>query len=237
MSLSLKLMFSFFLFLNFFCLELKAESLLYNCRNGSFPAYTRDFQIGEVLGKRGVAVYVVEDDDRCLDPASPKKKCSKNSFVLGGFEYLVSHQEEGWSCIYFKDSAAWIRTDQLKLFKPQENPKASDWTGVWKDGVNKVVIQFVKKKSQFKIKGEAYWYGAMLGPKEQVVHTGELEGEVRAVGNKLTIGNEADFESKEKYECVARFTLVNKSLVITDNSLCGGANVRFDGVYKRVKKN
>lgn len=236
MKLRLQLVSCLFFFLFSSSLQAETNSPHYSCRNGAFPSYTRNFQIGEVLGQQGSKVYVINDNDPCLNFKSSQNKCKKEAFVVGGSKHLVSHQYEGYACIYFGDSAGLVHSEQLKLLKPKENPELSNWVGIWKDGDSKISIQSIQNNSQLQIKGEAYWYGAILGPKERVVHDGELEGRVSPTGNKLTIGKDSEFENPKNYECIARLTLVNQYLLVADNSRCGGANVRFDGVYKRIPK-
>jgi hypothetical protein len=70
-----------------------------------------------------------------------------------------------------------------------------------------------------------------LGPTgERIIHSGDLEGKAVPAGNQLRIG-----DPETPYTCVATLRLLHDQLVVSDNSLCGGANVRFDEVYRKQR--
>jgi hypothetical protein len=56
------------------------------------------------------------------------------------------------------------------------------------------------------------------------IHTGVVNGSARPEGNVLVVEDDI---------CRATLRLVGDYLVVSDNSDCGGMNVRFDGVYRR----
>ena len=64
----------------------------------------------------------------------------------------------------------------------------------------------------------------------RVVHTGKMTGELAWQGRRARFmaGSGAD-------DCAAELTQVGRYLVVADNGHCGGANVRFDGVYLRER--
>ena len=49
------------------------------------------------------------------------------------------------------------------------------------------------------------------------------------------MGDRARYDEDSEHSCKVEFSLVGDTLIASDNGLCGGANVRFDGVYRRAK--
>ena len=59
------------------------------------------------------------------------------------------------------------------------------------------------------------------------MHVGEVHAEAAPAGNVLALRDDP---------CALTLRLVGHYLVAADNGECGGANVRFDGVYRRKKR-
>lgn len=78
------------------------------------------------------------------------------------------------------------------------------------------------------VTGNAIWNGGKTESGDENVHVGDMEGRMNVKGNKAQLQSDG-----EPYSCQANFRLVGEYLFVTDNSHCGGANVRFDGVYQR----
>ena len=87
-------------------------------------------------------------------------------------------------------------------------------------------MRITGQRAALAITGEAFWPGP--DPVEGVpVHSGNIEG-------KLTLrGNQAQYKGDE---CKIGFTLLGDVLVAGDNERCGGANVRFNGVYRHQSR-
>ena len=81
-----------------------------------------------------------------------------------------------------------------------------------------------------KIKGNAIWIG---NEETGNVHDGEIEGIFVRQGNKVDY---QDSESKEE-GCRLTITFAENTLTVTDDNLqCGGLNVTFDGVYRKLRQ-
>ena len=101
------------------------------------------------------------------------------------------------------------------------NPPPARWLGEWVFYDNSLNVRRGAGAS-LSVSGEAFWHGA--DPSN--VHTGEVAGASAPAGNALLI---------EDDPCKLTLRLVGDYLVAADNGECGGANVRFDGVYRRKK--
>jgi hypothetical protein len=75
--------------------------------------------------------------------------------------------------------------------------------------------------------------------KRGAVNIGEISAELQPAGDALafTMGTDETlaFDKGDEYDCRVRLRRLVDYLLITDNGNCGGMNVRFDGVYRRVK--
>jgi len=78
------------------------------------------------------------------------------------------------------------------------------------------------KSASLKVKGEAYWHG--LGDN---VHVGAVAATAQPQGHELVLVEE---------ECQVTLKLVGDFLIASDNSECGGVNVRFNGVYQKARR-
>ncbi|MHA6298141.1 hypothetical protein [Devosia sp. CAU 1758] len=52
---------------------------------------------------------------------------------------------------------------------------------------------------------------------------------------EFAIGTDGAIPADEaaEYDCILHLELIGHELVVSDNGICGGHNVRFDGVYRR----
>jgi hypothetical protein len=75
---------------------------------------------------------------------------------------------------------------------------------------------------------EAYWPSANPSRADASggPHTGEMSGEAAPNGDRVVFVDGED-------ECHVDATLLPPFLLARDNDRCGGANVRFNGVYLR----
>ncbi|HEX5227354.1 MAG TPA: hypothetical protein VFW44_06570 [Bryobacteraceae bacterium] len=139
-----------------------------------------------------------------------------------GDPVVIGRQEGAWTCGYLvapKGSAqGWVQTSSLQPIGADPNPPLSAWIGTWIQDKNHLTIK--TSQTKLAIEGEAYWFGS-----QHVQHTGEISGEATAAGNRLHY---------EDGVCNVDFALIGKYLLANDNNMCGGVNVRFWGVWKRV---
>lgn len=189
------------------------------CRNGAFAADGTDFRVARAVGDKGARIYFHGDEEGC-----PGAKCRKAAYVVPGDELLVSRGFGDWMCAWYQprkgsETVGWIPAHQLSVAGPARIPTPARWVGEWEFGIQSLRIRNDAKKGSLNVEGQALWRG--LGDN---VHTGEVSASARPDGNVLVV---------EQDICRVTLRLVGDYLVVTDNSDCGGMNVRFDGVYRR----
>jgi hypothetical protein len=96
------------------------------------------------------------------------------------------------------------------------------WLGSWEFYNNSLLITRGAKAGTLRVEGEAFRHG--VNPEN--VHTGEVNGEAAPAAGVLSLDDDI---------CRATFRLVGPYLIVDDNGDCGGANVTFDGVYRKRK--
>lgn len=118
-------------------------------------------------------------------------------------------------------------------------PTSADWTGTWYRNAEAEISIKPGQGGKMVIEGAAT-YGAFdsYRVKNGAVNEGSLEGEAVPKGNMIAIGERYDGTkpfAKDSYECQARLVLLGRYLVVQDSGFCGGANVRFTGIYVKLK--
>jgi hypothetical protein len=191
------------------------------CRNGHFPALTQDYRLGELAEK---ASMLGDGKDTC--PSENPAKCDVDKTLEAGVSVAVSKKFGDFLCVFdpSDQSAGWVPGRLIRFPEPQAISDA-DWTGVWSDGSNRIEIK--QAADGLQVIGNAQWFGATLESGEQVVHVGDLDFTAKAEKDRLVL------RAPEDYDCAAELIHLGRFLVVRDNSYCGGANVRFNGVYQR----
>jgi hypothetical protein len=196
------------------------------CRNGAFASDAKEFKVARVKGTRAQRAYFYGDDEGC---PGPDAKCRRKAYVVAGDALVVSRAFGEYVCAWFQparggETVGWIRSGQLEVSETDANPAPALWLGEWELYSNSLRITRGAKAGTLRVEGEAFWHGVNPGN----VHTGEVGGEAAPDGNVLTIGDGDDI-------CRATLRLVGPHLIVDDNNECGGANVTFDGVYRKKK--
>lgn len=140
-----------------------------------------------------------------------------------GDTVVVTRVEGDWTCGYLSTrrgaAQGWVRSSDTKPVQFDPNPSLTAWVGPWTQDESRIEIQIADGKLD--VNGEAYWHG-----RADNVHTGEFSAESAPAGNKLHV---------EDGSCNIELALIGKYLLANDNNMCGGANVRFWGVWKRAR--
>ncbi|HEY1077206.1 MAG TPA: hypothetical protein VGE51_11000 [Fontimonas sp.] len=198
-----------------------------SCRNGLFPSAVGPVRAASVHVDKGARAHLRSDDAGC--PADAR--CVTKSFLIGGDKVLVAGERDGYSCVWYfgkqREFVGWLPSASLTA-APQRVVALADWVGTWQPiaGDNEIRIA-PKDPALLDVQGNATWVGG-ADADAPVVHEGELAGEGRPDGELLQIG------SDDMSECMVKMQHVGGSLVVRDNGLCGGLNVRFDDVYRRT---
>jgi hypothetical protein len=144
-----------------------------------------------------------------LDPGSP---------------VLIYRNDGAWTCGYGVDrhgaGPAWFRSGDLRPLEFTAAPAMAAWYGVWKGGEDRVTIAAGRNAGELRVAGNAIWQGAKGNE-----HFGEVAGSAAPGGNRLHVVDGG---------CAIDLTLAGKYILADDNQGCGGMNVRFAGIWKRV---
>lgn len=135
----------------------------------------------------------------------------------------------GLACVldpgHLGQPAGWLPQARVQMPLPGRVPPLAAWTGKWRKGDDTAVLT-AGRDGRLSVHGRGYWPGRGIFP----MNTGELLGTARPEGNRVT------FSDEDPTLCVAKLELLGPGLLAAnDNGRCGGANVSFGGVYRRIR--
>ncbi len=196
------------------------------CREGLFTRETKDFGVGFVKAAR----TSFHDDQKQNCPAA--SACKTSAYVVKGDTVITSKKFGGFTCGWFTSSkggvkVGWLKTADLEF--PQMLHDASErvWTGEWSYASNTISFTPNKLAGFLNVTGDAMWKG--LGDN---VHIGELDGRFPHKDGVLEYS-----DGDSEFDCKATMRLAaERFLIVADNGNCGGANVTFSGIYRKVSK-
>ena len=197
------------------------------CRNGAFTRDGSEFRTARVSGAKGSRVYFSGDEEGCPGASA---KCRQKAYIVPGDEVLTSRTFGDWVCAWFQpargsETVGWLPADRLNVSEPSARPTLAFWLGAWGFRGNSLRLSRGRGAGALRVEGDATWVGVNPGN----VHVGDVSGEAAPAGNVLSVGG------GDEYDCRLTLRLVGPYLVAADNKQCGGANVTFDGVYRRRK--
>lgn len=176
------------------------------CREGLYTTYA-PLAAATVTSERAV----FQDDTREGCPDVSRADCAAKKYVVKGDPVVVAQVFGDFACAWYVgakgNTVGWLRTTDL----------APEVVGTWKYYDNAVTI--ASTPTGLTVKGVALWHG--LGDN---VHFGEIDGALTPTPGGYTYDDGT---------CTVRFQRVGAWLALSDNGNCGGANVRFDGVFRR----
>lgn len=197
------------------------------CRAGSFPK-SKQFRLAKVVGMNATRAYFFNDDsDEC--PNVLLENCKEKSYLIPGDQLAVAKTHGKFICGWYSPAkgsptVGWLLLSDLEITAPDTAPSPEKWAGTWKQSWGQS-SDFITIKNEttgsLRMHGEASWTG-ITGS----VHIGNFNGNTKPQGNQVTLDDDM---------CKVNLILLGDYLVANDNSYCGGANVRFNGVYKRKK--
>lgn len=190
------------------------------CRGGRWTMQDQQFKLATVKGKKKERAYFYDDQNDCPDG----ENCRRKSYVITGDELIIKRTYGDFACAWYQpkkgyETVGWIKLDKLKIHDKTEND--GDWTGNWIYGDNNIDIKAARSRGKYTIKGNAFWKG--VGDN---IHIGELDYEGMPEGDIMKVG-----DGDHKYDCRVKMTRLGKYLIVSDNLMCGGANVTFNGIY------
>ncbi len=194
------------------------------CRGGFFTRESDEFRIGVVKGaKNQKAFFFGDDKDTCPGPA-----CRQKAYLVPGDEVVVNRDYKGFSCGWYTNTAGrvtvgWVETSRLDFPERLINGSSMAWSGEWSYAENSIELT-PDGDGWLRVKGNAFWLG--LGDN---VHIGELDGRSAPDGGVLEYS-----DGDDEYDCKATMRYLGDFLAVADNNYCGGANVSFSGIYRRV---
>jgi hypothetical protein len=195
-----------------------------SCRNGGFPSVQSDFAVARVTGSG--RLYLLGDMDGC--PARGEPACRQRSYLVTSDKVVTGRVLDGYRCVFFPNrgggSAGWVDAGRLQVV-PLPAPALADWAGHWQDGDNTLELRL--RDGRLQATGAAYWPSARTerpyGP-----HIGQINAQ------SVPHGRSVDFVDDDIDECRLHAQWLGEYLLVSDNTQCGGANVSFDGVYRRA---
>lgn len=191
------------------------------CREG---LYTR----AEALSLAKVSIpnddkaYFFDDSDNC---PSAEDSCKRNAYLINADEIVVSKENEGFSCAWYvganSNTIGWIKSDLLEPVQINP-PEHENWLGHWQYNDNEIYLTELKFSDDFLLEALAIWQGD-----GENIHIAEVFERIYAPKyHSIQISND-DL-------CFLQLTLMNDYIATMDNLKCGGANVSFNGIYKKV---
>ena len=203
-----------------------ADSAAPNCRQLLWGSSGPEYRAAKVVG--APRTYFRTDEPPC--PAETAA-CRKRAYVLPGDMVLVAGTTGPYVCALFPgkhdDVTGYVLQTELAVQSPPTATPLSAWTGKWADGDNTIMLR--PRGKDITVAGHAYWPSA--NPPLSVAPGGPNLGEVS--GAAIPTGNKVAFVDKDNDDCRLSLTLLPPFLVASDNGNCGGANVTFDGVFRR----
>ncbi|MCZ8183244.1 MAG: hypothetical protein O9322_09765 [Beijerinckiaceae bacterium] len=187
-----------------------------------------------------------KDKPKCPDLS---EACKRRGFLVPGDEVLVAETRNGIACAtyiapnvrkvkdQFTETSGFLPATAL-VAVPTAAPRPEDWLGTWSRNAEAEIEIKKGEGGRLVITGNATYGGHDPGRVARgAINVGELEGEAVPKGNRVFFGDGYTGEKSphDFAECQARLQLFGRYLVVEDSGGCGGVNVRFNGVYVRLK--
>lgn len=173
------------------------------------------------------------------------KGAATHSYVLKGDEVIVTSREGNKACVTYASvkggASGWVPMTDLTTPNKPPNDIAS-WTGRFeRDELGSYITLTACKGGKILASGLALWAMSLENAKNGGANEGDMEGEGAPNKGLLHIdGKQADGN-----DCSVDLRLLSRHYLIATNErigtggkaeICWGHNVRFEGLYVRVKK-
>ena len=191
------------------------------CRESLFTR-AEALSLAKITAVPDSRAYFYNDFDNC--PSLDTDSCREASYLIAGDELVVSKEYEGFSCAWYagaSETVGWLESDRLEpvQIKP---PEHQNWLGHWQYNDNEIYLTELKFSDDFLLEALAIWQGDGAN-----IHIAEVFERIYAPQyHSIQITTEDG--------CFLQLSIMNDYLAAMDNLKCGGANVSFNGIYKKA---
>ncbi|MCG7393988.1 hypothetical protein MHY87_13840 [Microvirga sp. ACRRW] len=182
------------------------------------------------------------------DAACPNMSaaCQEKAYLVPGDEVVIIGTKGDFICASYATKQgrvidSWLPRSAISVVPDLPPVNTKDWIGRWQSGSEQsIVIEQIDKAGVLSIKGDASWgAGDPERVKRGAVHVGSLEGEMKPEGAVLSFGmgenGTLPYDQADEVDCKVQMQRLGPYLLVKDNRMCGGLNVSFTSVYRRVK--
>ncbi|HEY2345801.1 MAG TPA: hypothetical protein VGH80_07950 [Xanthomonadaceae bacterium] len=167
-------------------------------------------------------VYLQKTATPC--PASGACAQRQKAFLVEGDQVFASQEKNGFRCAYYGTAggqliAGFLPARSLAPLKEETGLTPEFLAGAWNDSGDTVSFS-AAGGGKVHASGTATWQGM----NKDDVHDGEFDAQAMASGSEAVFKDDA---------CEVHVRRRGNYLVLDDNSVCGGMNVRFMGIYVR----
>ena len=177
--------------------------------------------------------------------------CAMRAFVVGGDAVVVTATAGDYACVTFTgpgpkavSTSGLLLRARLGVPSPETPVNLSAaWAGTWRSGDEQTITIQPKPDGRIVVNGEASWGGHDPDRvKRGGVNVGDLAAEVSIDGGVVAFAIDDDGTTKpfdklpaDSDVCRVKLWRLGPYLVAADNLRCGGMNVTFTGVYRKIK--
>jgi hypothetical protein len=180
---------------------------------------------------------------------SASAACASRAFVVGGDAVVVSATAGDYACATFTGPKAvstfgFLPRARLGAQPPEAPVNApTPWAGTWQSGDEQTITIRPKPDGRIVIEGDATWGGHDPDRvKRGAVNAGNVSAEVSVADGVAAFTVDGDGTTKpfdlklpaDSGACSVKLWRLGPYLVAADNLGCGGMNVTFTGVYRKI---
>lgn len=203
-------------------LEPGAECLTYDSAYESAPL----FEIKADAGQQ--RVYLFNRTERC--PGEQPCASRQKSFLVAGDVVFAGPPARGFRCAYYgtakgKIVAGFVPIENLESLSEDNGLSQEFVTGSWAYDDDTIAI---KPAGSGQVAGE----GHATYQTATTINEGDFSGQAPIqTGQKELVFKDGEGDTA----CIVTLRRRGPYLIAEDNSMCGGMNVRFNGIYTRVR--
>ncbi|WP_168880196.1 lysozyme inhibitor LprI family protein [Rhizobium sp. P28RR-XV] len=189
-----------------------------------------------------VQLYVIKPGDK-VGVQCPEKSliCNKGAFLMPGDQVAVSRVDGDRACAVYlnpvkrpenDETAGWLPLARLDPISPVPN-----WVGRWGDSETTIVA----KQQGDKIRIDAKANLQFGNGEEEGQFAALIDGRQSQVKFGYQSGDDGEPEKLLPYQdktipglCQVKMAQLGRYLVVGDNHMCGGINVSFSRIYRRI---